>query len=279
VKKLIVNADDFGLSNEINQGIIKAHEHGIVTSTSLVATGDAFEEAVSLIHQHSGLDVGVHLTLVQEKSVLPLRHIPTLVDERGYFRKSAFHFAWDYLKNRITVDDVRRELQAQIQKIREAGVSVSHLDSHQHVHVLPRIRRIILELACEFEIKMIRAPFENMRASYLLYLNKWPRLFQQVIFNALFGQRDSFRGCTTDHFFGFFESGHLSKKRIEGILAHLPTGLSEIMCHPGLNGERTLQKYGHWGYRWNDELRALTDLSIRDQLSSQRIVLTSFKSL
>jgi len=280
MKKLIINADDLGLADEINQGIIKAYQEGILTSTSLVASGEAFEGAVALIHQHPGMDVGVHLTLIEEKSVLPPKDIPTLVNAEGYFRKTALHFTRDYLLNRIVLDEVRRELRAQIQKIRRKDVFLTHIDSHQHVHILPKILSVTLQLAHEFQIKAIRVPFEQMEWGHFLCVNKWPRLIQQLGLNFLsLYVRHRLKGYAPIHFFGFFDSGRLNTVRLAHIVSKLPRGISEIMCHPGLDDGRTMGKYSHWGYNSWDECRSLTHHSISDLIDSQKVMLTSFRSL
>ena len=280
MKKLIVNADDFGLTHEINQGIIKAYNEGILTSTSLVASGEAFEEAVTLIHQHPNLDVGVHLTLIEEKSVLPPVEIPSLVNNAGYFRKSAKHFTSDYLFNRIMLDDVRRELRAQIQKIHREHILLSHVDSHQHIHIIPKILSITMELTHEFQIKAIRAPFEQIRWSNFLHINKWPRLIQQLGLNFFARHvRHRIKGRSPDYFFGFFYGGCLNTSRLARMISRLPNGVSEIMCHPGLHNGRSMEKYAHWGYSWQDECHALRHQTILDLIASQRVMLTSFRSL
>lgn len=278
-RKLIVNADDFGLTSEINQGIIKVFREGILTSVSLVASGEAFEEAVALIHQHPTLDVGVHLTLTGEKSVLPSEDIPTLVNTEGYFRKSVLHFICDYLLNRINMDEVRRELRAQMQRIRQSGISLSHIDSHEHFHILPEILPIVVQLAHEFRINAIRAPLEQIKWSNFLLVYKWPRLIKQLGFNFFFQRiRYCLNGCTPDYFFGFFDSGHLNMVCLARIISQLPTGVSELMCHPGLGGGRSKEKYAHWRYSWRDEYCILKHQSIFDLISRQKVMLTSFQS-
>jgi hopanoid biosynthesis associated protein HpnK len=280
VKKLIVNADDFGLTEEINHGIIQAHKKGILTSTSLVAAGEAFDEAVTLARQHPTLDVGVHLTLVEERSISERSRVPTLVNSDGYFRKSAFSFLRDYVLNRIDMSEVRLELTAQIKKINDSGVPVSHLDSHQHIHILPKILRIVLQLAQDFHIEKIRAPFEQPKWQYFLSVRKWPRLVQQLVFNlSLSNARYLLRSYSPVHFFGFFYGGHLSATRLARIISCLPMGVSEVMCHPGLGGGRSSEKYGHWQYDWWNECCALMNESILDLVREKRVVLSSFRGV
>ena len=280
MKKLIVNADDFGLTDEINQGIIQAHKKGILTSTSLVASGEAFNRAVVLARQHQALDVGVHLTLIEEKSVLAKAHIPTLVNTQGYFRVSALDFIRDYLLNRINMTEVRLELCAQIRKIRDEGIFISHIDSHQHIHILPRILNIVIQLAREFQIKAIRAPFEQPKWRDFLSLRKWPRLVKQLGLNlSCRNVYHLLKDYAPDHFFGFLDGGTLDTMRLARVISQLPQGVSELMCHPGFDGGRSIEKYAHWRYNWWDECCTLTHQSIIDLISNKKVMLTSFRTI
>jgi len=280
MKKLIVNADDFGLTEEINHGIIQAHKKGILTSTSMVATGEAFDEAVGLALQNPTLDVGVHLTLVEERSILQRASIPTLINAQGYFRKSGSIFFRDYILNRIDMHEIYLELKAQIQKIRDSGISVSHIDSHQHIHVLPKVLQVVVELANYFQIKMIRAPFEQPKWRNFLSIKKWPRLMQHFGLNlSCRHARHLLKDYATDYFFGFFDGGSLNTMRLARVILHLPVGVSEVMCHPGFDGGRSSEKYAHWRYNWWDECCTLMHQSILDIISREKIALTSFRAV
>ena len=145
--KLLVHADDFGLSEEVNEGILRAHRDGVLTSTSLMANGAAFEHAVGLTRTTPSLDVGIDLTLVEERPILDPREIPSLVDKDGRFHPHITTLAKLYLQGKIRPEEVHRELEAQIRKVRSHGVAISHADSHQHAHMLPDILRTTVELA------------------------------------------------------------------------------------------------------------------------------------
>src|SRR4029079_6807551 len=163
--RLIVNADDFGLSEAVNRAVIEAHEHGIVTSTSIMAGGSAFEHAAALATRTPTLDVGVHLTLTEQQPVA--ESVPSLVGADGQFAPHATDFAKRWLRGTIALADVRTELDAQIRRVRAHGVRPTHLDGHQHVHVLPGIARVVAELAREHGIRAVRVPTERPR-SYML---------------------------------------------------------------------------------------------------------------
>jgi hopanoid biosynthesis associated protein HpnK len=276
--KLLVHADDFGLSEEVNEGILRAHSDGILTSTSIMANGAAFEHAVGIARATPSLDVGIHFTLIEERPVLDPREIPSLVGKDGRFHPHITTLAKRYLQGKVCPDEVRRELAAQIRKIRSHGISISHADSHQHAHMLPAILRATLDLANEHDIPHIRFPREKMRA-YMFrdpgYVLRLAQLIALGMFCHLGRSKDV--SCT-DHFVGFFHGGRLGKKQLETLLQHLPpSGTCELMCHPGLDSRST--KYNHWDYRWSDELQALLDRDIGDALRRRGIDLISYRHL
>ncbi|MBQ7560865.1 MAG: ChbG/HpnK family deacetylase [Synergistaceae bacterium] len=158
MKKLIVNADDFGRHELINAGIERAFTSGICRSASIMAGGSAFDDAVKIAKSHKNLGIGVHFTLVMGNSVLPHSEIPSLVDNNGKFCDDYIIFAKRYLTGRISINEIRRELSAQLPKIISSRLKISHVDSHQHIHVLPGILEIIMDLADKANIHAIRIP-------------------------------------------------------------------------------------------------------------------------
>jgi len=281
LKQAIVNADDFGLTTEINQGIIRAFKEGIVTSTSLSANGVAFLEAVAFIKTTPPLDVGIHLTLVEERPVLPPQTIPSLVDNTGRFRKKAQIFFVDYLKGKISMQEVKREFHAQAKKILDQGISITHIDSHQHIHILPKIADITIELAEEYGIKFIRYPKEDMEFRNILSVRKIKRLVQQMAVNFFcFYSRNRLKNYSLDHFFGFYDGGHLDKEKFINIFRKMGRGTSELMCHPGLGeNPNTPSGYADWDYAWGEELNSLLDEEIKEVISRENIQLIHFSRL
>ncbi len=166
--RLVVNADDFGISSRINEGILLAHQAGIVTATSLMAVGRAFEQAVQCCRAVPALDVGVHLTLVAERPLLP--HRSSLTGDDGRFPASAGAFLRRWLTGRIRRADVQAEWSAQIERVLDHGIRVTHLDSHQHVHILPGLADLSLQLAARYNIPFVRVPVEDLRG------DRWPSL-------------------------------------------------------------------------------------------------------
>ncbi len=281
MRKLIVNADDFGLTSEINNGIIHAFKNGIVTSTSLSATGECFSEAVQLIKDRPGIDVGIHLTLIEEKSILSKRQIPTLVDDSCNFRKKCYHLFFDYLIRRISIKQIKEEFRSQIEKLLASGIKITHIDSHQHIHMLPKILKVTIELAGEYGIKFIRCPNEKIDMRNLFTLRKLPRLLQQISLNFFcYYSKDLITAYSVDNFYGFSDGGNLNRENLWKILADQVDGISEIMCHPAaLCDGKTRERYSHWHFNWQDELDGLLGHDVLDLIASKKIELTSFSEM
>jgi hopanoid biosynthesis associated protein HpnK len=276
--KLIVHADDFGLSEKVNDGILHAHLHGILTSASVMANGRAFEHAIRICRSVPTLDVGVHLTLVEEPPVLPREQIPSLVNGEGRFHRHAMTFLKKYVAGRIRLTEVRRELEAQIERVASSGIGISHLDSHQHLHILPQILNLTVDLAGEYGIPAIRLPYETPRFYMLGSRKTFSRLPQLLGLNLFCQLGRKAIPLRTAHFAGFFFGGNLQKKNLHKALQFLPsTETCELMCHPGLEDEYAA--YRHWRYHWAEELLALTDPEIADFLSARGIRLISYRQL
>ena len=281
MKRLIVNADDFGLHAVVNAGIREAHSRGIVTSTSLMAGGAAFDEAVAIARECPELGVGVHLTLVGALPVAPAAEIASLVDGQGRFRPSYPVFLLRYLRGEVRRAEVERELAAQIEKVVRAGIRPTHLDSHQHLHVVPGISAIVLDLARRFGIPALRIPAEPL--TFFGGLSCSPgRVAGRSGLTVLAGLcrwRARAAGLKSpDHFFGMLAGGQLTEQPLHNILRRLPDGASEIMCHPGLQDETLAAEYS-WGYHWRGELAALCAPATRQILREQAIELISFREL
>jgi chitin disaccharide deacetylase len=275
---LIVHADDFGLSGKVNEGIIRAHSGGIVTSTSLMANGAAFEEAVSLARNHPTLDVGIHLTAVEEKPLLGGDVVPSLVQENGLFFPHAIQFIKNHLLGKISSDDVRKEFRAQIEKILDAGIHPSHLDSHQHIHILPGIFKITLELAEKFSIPAIRIPRERVSWSTFTNILQVKRFSQFLVLRFLSTIVKSGNIHHADYVAGFLYSGRLNKSNLITLINNLPShSVVEIICHPGLKDPDS--DYSHWNYNWQGELDALSDEEIRSMINMKGMSLISYREL
>jgi hopanoid biosynthesis associated protein HpnK len=277
LKQLIVNADDLGLTPAVNRGVVRAFQDGIVTSASLLVTGSAFEEAVALARQNPKLDVGLHLTLVEERAVLGPDALPTLVDETGRFPLTSAEFIRRAILGGINWLEVEHEIAAQIALFQETGLRLSHLDSHQHVHMFPPVFQIVRRLARRVESVWIRNPIGPWRKSPDTPMGRWLRLLG---LNLTTLSARAFQGRPRpqmpDAMYGFEASGCLTRRALEQILQKIPNGLYELVCHPGEDDADTRRRYSHWDYHWAEELKALTAPETRAILNEHGIALTSF---
>lgn len=277
MKQLIVNADDLGLTPGVNRGILRAFQDGIVTSASLLVTGSAFEEAVALARQNPELDVGLHLTLVEERAVLGREAVSTLVDETGRFPHTSGEFLRRTVLGRINWHQVEREIAAQIARFQETGLRLSHLDSHQHLHMIPPVFSIVRRLTRGMDNIWIRNPAGLWRKSPGVRMGRW---VQQLGLNLTCLSARVLHGAPQpqklDGMYGFEVSGCLTRAVLEQILLKIPDGLYELICHPGEGDTETQRRYSDWRYHWAEELEALTALETRVVLEQQGIALTSF---
>jgi hopanoid biosynthesis associated protein HpnK len=244
MKRLIINADDFGLTAKVNQAIIDAHSCGLLRSTSLLANGEAFASAVGLSRQAPGLGVGVHLNLTEGQPVAPACSVPSLVHGQGFFARKPSSLWRALISGRVSTVDIEKELRAQIEKVLAAGVVATHLDSHKHVHALPALGRMTIRLARQYGIPAIRGVAERWSALGRL-LQRFPHARRAILrqrLNSLTLAAVS-RGWSrqlrragvacAEHFYGLTPTGFLDEQVLREILCRLPEGTSELMCHPG----------------------------------------------
>ena len=281
MKYLIINADDFGLHETVNLGIIDGYTLGFITSTTIMASGDAFEHAVTLASANPQLGIGVHLTLVGAKSVCEPDKVKSLLDNEGCLAPKYPQFLLRYMLGQVQLSDIRRELTAQVQKVVDSGIHITHLDSHQHMHIVPGIINITIDIAKQFGIKAIRIPAEPY-----FFLGGYPCSPIRVVARAgltclaqLAGKK--IRKCELampNHFFGMLAGGNMQEEFLLNIIDALPDGISEIMMHPGTNNVVLNNSY-HWNYHGQEELAAVTSEHLRNRLADQKISLISFKGL
>ena len=260
--RLIVNADDFGFTHDVNEGIIDAHRNGILTATTLMANGDAFENAVTLARENPSLDVGCHLVLVQGRSVADRdRELPTSVTElaRALFQRKL---------------PVYEELLAQVRRIVRAGIRPTHLDTHKHTHLLPPVLAVA-RLAHQFRIPWVRRPFD-------FGIDRGARITKSAVAVGMRVTRPRFARAlkeirTTDHFAGFQITGTLREANLIATLERLPEGLTEFMCHPGKLGPELRAARTRLKESRELELAALKSLAVRDVISRRRIELVNYR--
>jgi chitin disaccharide deacetylase len=287
LKSLIVNADDFGLTKLVSQGILDAHDHGIVTSTSLMATGGAFEEAVAMAMRAPRLSVGVHLALTEGIPVSPGFEIPTLADACGRLFLTPRQLLSRIVTHRVSLREIEIELRAQIAKVLRAGIAPTHLDGHKHVHVLPGVSETVIRLAQEFAIPSVRCPVEELPLARLPHRLRDGQagVFRQCLagravswYARRFGLK--LRQAKLNYptrLYGLSQTGFLNGEELEAILRGLPEGASELMCHPGY-ADTLLAKTGTRLLAQREiESQALMSDQARDLAMSEGIQLVSYR--
>lgn len=285
MRSLIVNADDLGWTEGVNRGIADAHHQGIVTSTSLLANGPAFESGVKLALTTPGLGLGVHLNLSDGTPVADAETVTSLVNDRGEFSGGPESLLLRLARRGIALEDVEREWDAQIHKVRETGVQPTHLDGHKHVHMLPGLFEIALRLAKRHGIDAIRVSHEasSLRSALAAGAPNSSVLKQGVQARGLkllardareLAERAGL--ATADYFCGIAQTGELTRAGLLRLLEVLPEGTTEFMVHPGyldaaLQGSLTRLKASRPA-----ELAILTDTAVRNLVASQGIRLIDY---
>ena len=240
VRRLIINADDFGLTSGVNRAVLEAHQHGVLTSTTLMASGACFTEAVQLASEAPTLSVGCHVLLVDAQPLLAPEEIPSLVlpKARGKaaFEERLLNFACRAIAGRLNADEIEAEVTAQIRKLQQAGIQVSHLDSHKHTHLFPAVFRPMLRAAKKCGVRAVRNAFEPV---FVTGTRHWKRHFQLRILGAY---QKSFRLslaenglASPDGCIGVAATGGLDFHGFRSLIEHLPAGTWEFVTHPGYN--------------------------------------------
>ena len=289
MKRLVVNADDFGLTESVNRGIIAAHRDGILTSTSLLANGLAAGQAIASSQQFPELSVGVHLNISEGKPVSPAGQVSTLVNERGELHLKPLPMWIRIVRRQVNLEDIRTECRAQILKVMNAGITPTHLDGHLHVHVLPQVSRIVIGLAHEFRIPNVRCPAENLKVTIPLLWKIGGGVAAFRRFGIAYAVSSSARGLGEElrraglacpgAFFGLAHTGFLETQALGAILAVVPEGSAELMCHPGYTSAQVESLGGELTQERETELLALTAPEIKQTVRSLGIRLCSFRDL
>ncbi|KAB8331707.1 ChbG/HpnK family deacetylase [Scytonema tolypothrichoides VB-61278] len=279
-KFAIINGDDFGFSHGVNQAIIKAHKEGVLTSTSLMVTGEAFDEAVDLAHAHPTLAVGLHLVLVCGRAALPPSQIPHLVDSIGNFPYSAPISGLRYQFIQATHEELRQEIRAQLEKFRSSGLRLSHVDGHLHMHVHPVVLRILVDLADEFGIRVIRLPCEELGMS--LRLDRRNLLTKLVWAGVFGGLRRYGEGLLkskgigfAERVYGLLQTGSVTEEYLLGLIPQIEANRVEIYCHPAvaIAGEPLNGPLG----AGEAELAATLSEQVSEMLAAKGFELTNFE--
>ena len=268
-KQLVVNADDFGFTRDVNAGIVEAHRNGILTSTTLMANGDAFEDAVRLARENPTLDIGCHLVMVQGNSIVTGGPLPETLAK---------------LLPALASGKLRpyQELSGQVRRILDAGIRPTHLDTHKHTHLAPPVLDAVVRIGEEFKIPWVRRPFDFPMSARSAAVPRSKRITSRAmgLMRGRFHRIISSHGCkTTDYFAGFQITGRFRTAELVKLLEALPEGSTEFMCHPGrcgaeLRGAKTRLKESR-----ERELEALLAAETRATIERNGIELTGFGKL
>lgn len=260
LRRLIVNADDFGFTRDVNEGIVSCHREGILTSTTLMATGLAFRHAVELAKANPSLDIGCHLVLVQGLG-LPA-DVPALIQA--------------ILLRQINLLTV---LRGQLEIVFKAGIRPTHLDTHKHTHLIPAVLDAVLRVSEEYGIRHIRKPADFHRDRSAPLATQAISACMGIALHSFDGKLERAHAQRTDHFTGFQLTGRMTPQNLAATLAALPEGTTELMCHPGLLGGELPLANTRLKQSRVDEWRALRSPLARHALNERGIQLITYREL
>lgn len=267
-RRLVVVADDFGFTRDVNEGILEAHTRGIVRVAGLLATGPAFEHAVELLRRHPSLQIGAHLALVGLPSARDGQPLPWTL--AGLLRTLA--------RGRLRIQD---ELAAQLERILAAGIRPTHLDTHKHTHLLPGVLHVLLRLAREYGVRWVRRPFDwSWRGEPALPLRERLARAALGLLRPGFDRKLARAGCrSADRFVGIGLTGRLDIPVLLRFIRALPEGTTELMCHPGRCGEELRRARTRLKDSRERELQALTAPEVLQALRDSRVRLCGWREL
>ncbi len=239
-RRLIIHADDFGFSAQVNAAVREAHRSGTLTSCSLMVAEEGASQALSLAKKHPGLSVGIHLVAVMGRSVLPHKEIPSITDRNGYFPRDPVSAGFKYFFSSKAKKELHKELGAQLERFLSAGVKPTHMDSHLHLHIHPVIFEMVLELGEKYGIHRLRVPRDSLRAAPSVHRDQpMNKMASALIFRYFTGRMEARARkknfCHPKRVYGHFMTGKMSEEYVLAVLDQLPSGTSEIYFHPALH--------------------------------------------
>jgi hopanoid biosynthesis associated protein HpnK len=243
VKRVIFSADDFGLSEAVNEAVERAHRDGILNAASLMVAGPAAADAVRRAHALPSLRVGLHLVVIEGPAVLPASEIPDLVDAEGQFPSDQLRLGVNYFFRPRVRRQLAAEIRAQFAAFVATGLLLDHANAHKHMHVHPTVGRLMINIGREFGLHSIRIPAEPPEV--LAACGTRARLGDRALYHWTKLLRSKARAAgmaTNDHCFGIAWSGHMTVERLRCLRAALPDGVSEIYFHPATERDATLRR-------------------------------------
>jgi hopanoid biosynthesis associated protein HpnK len=271
VRRLIVNADDFGLSASVNEAVIRAHREGVLTSASLMVNEPGVDEAVKLAKENPRLGIGLHLTLLLGHSALPPERIPDLVNARNEFASRPARTGWNYFFQRRLRPQLRAEIHAQFEKFRATGLSLDHVNGHLHLHLHPVIFSILMEDSQELGLRRLRLTRDCLSRSLKMSRGHWwYRLSHSAIYAWLSRRaRAPLRQRGIQHAqitFGLLQTARVDEAYVLKLLPELPAGDSELYSHPSVDN-------------FKHEFTALISPRVREMVQQLGIELIRYQDL
>lgn len=276
MRSLAVTGDDFGFSRGVNRGIVEAHDRGVLTSASLMVAGDAAGEAVELARARPGLAVGLHLVVVDGRAALPPAEIPSLTDAAGRFRGGPVRSGLRYQFSRAARRELEREIRAQLERFRDTGLPLSHVDGHHHLHLHPVVLDMLVGFAEEFRILAIRLPSEELALALTLDRgNAARKILWSLIFGSLRrrGKRRLRRAGIgfSERVYGLHATGQVTEAYLLGLIPRIRADRVELYSHPAIAfpGEPSNGPPGSGA----QELSALVSRRVREALAQNGFAL------
>lgn len=275
MKQLIVAADDFGITKSVNEGIVRSHEEGIVTSLNFLPSGEAFDDALRLAKSIGLVEAGAHLALTETASVTEASRIQSLADAGGRFYKGHIQFLLKYIAGSIDLDEVYVEWRAQLQKAISTGIRITNLSSHEHIHMLPELLDIIIKLAKEYDIPAIRYPHADRSIRRMGMKAVGKSLALSYFAGKMTRALNAAGIMAPEHFLGFLDSGNITEEVLLDIIVNLEDRTTELVCHPGFLGPEVLERY-RFHKNSEAELYALTSPRVKKSIADKGINLVSY---
>lgn len=279
MKRLIINADDFGRHELINEAVEQAVETGILRSATLMPGGRAFDSAVEIGRRHPELGVGIHFTLVNGYPILPPAEIPSLVTEEGVFVDDHTAFVKKLIAGQVNMQEVRAELGAQLEKMQATGLVLTHADSHQHMHTLPGVINVVLDLVQQAGIRAVRLPKTPIFSGEFGGIGQMIGRMGLSTLAAMAGHKAKGRGLASpEHFAGIVAGEAVSEQFLAEIVQKLQSGTTEVMMHPGTDNGRLVVETG-WDHDFQAELTAMVSPKVKGLIEDHQVELGNFASL
>ena len=276
MKYLIVSADDFGLNDYLNEGIVRACINGIVTCINIMPSGSAFGNALALLKKNGIKEVGAHLSLTQTNPLAEYSKVSTLVNYSGNLHNDYKNFFFRFISGQIDITQAYLELKRQMEILSVTGLKITNLSSHENIHMMPSILNLFIRLAKEFKVAAIRFPHGDKSFSYginEIYKKLVLYFFEKRTGEILRASNIEF----PDHFRGFIHSGKINENVVLKIIETLERGTTELICHPGLIDRELTKKFLFYN-NCEMELNALTSFHIKKMIADKKIRLVSYSN-